>query len=637
MCEAPCLEGGWEDIAPHLRPEAHGGALSQLTLCRRCTRSISSPPGMPLLDVIHACNSTFASRSRSYTFVAFLREYKLLLELIGIEDSDTFDQTSPVVVAGLSSHSKVDVMSPRMASASSLSVRSIERGVEILTQLLRCIESTLVEEVSLREAHREHQQLSLYQQHDVPRAQQALPRVIHVAQRRGAEWLLRPTERDLLETEAQHHRKLLLWLEKKQSLTNIEKERHHHHHHQDGGLSVHDRVGAYQQNVRDDPVDSMILSASQQPPSRSSRHHDAQQQQQHIRPLASVQSPRHHRRHQHNEERGGSLDEEMSDHRPSDVKDLLREYFSGELPTLPLEAFDQYLSSPSRRRNVPDTITAHPFVQHRLNHEHLNDRDSSHIDDNSAEGRRPAERPSSVESSALGQERDKLHEHLREEQQQHHHAAVLRKIEMEMTNVRKEHDRQRHAWGEERSGLLDELSALRAKVGELESASISEHRRHRRSASEQTSMVEGASRASQALLSWSARFGIWSQCALQHAVELQRVKSDLLAVEVSAVMRGVMLEAQSLARRIDTLESEKKDSARFEKLLAEARAEVTRSAVGAAAPLASSPTVSFVMQQEPHHLHQDGQLHHNTSGAAAKGRAPSRPTIDDEDGGVSYF
>ena len=56
-------------------------SLTRMTLCGQCCRSVAQPPSVGPIDVLNGGRDTFVCRNRSLCFVAFLREYKLMVEV----------------------------------------------------------------------------------------------------------------------------------------------------------------------------------------------------------------------------------------------------------------------------------------------------------------------------------------------------------------------------------------------------------------------------------------------------------------------------------------------------------------------------------------------------------------------------
>eukprot|EP00758_Cryptobia_borreli_P002813 Tbor_TRINITY_DN3309_c0_g1::TRINITY_DN3309_c0_g1_i1::g.23547::m.23547 len=65
--------------------------ITTLTLCQQCCVALSMSCDATVADVLNASKDTFVCRSRSVPYVAFLREYKLLLEVLGMDINDVID------------------------------------------------------------------------------------------------------------------------------------------------------------------------------------------------------------------------------------------------------------------------------------------------------------------------------------------------------------------------------------------------------------------------------------------------------------------------------------------------------------------------------------------------------------------
>jgi hypothetical protein len=87
MCDYVCTSPGYAGMPSVLvqRHRSKPAIATGLTLCSVCTSACSRPPGTAIIDVINAGHSTNCCRTRSHSYVAFLREYKLVGEVLALE------------------------------------------------------------------------------------------------------------------------------------------------------------------------------------------------------------------------------------------------------------------------------------------------------------------------------------------------------------------------------------------------------------------------------------------------------------------------------------------------------------------------------------------------------------------------
>ena len=83
MCARTCTSYGWAVQEAHATVSRISFfPASHVTFCTVCARALGAAPGTALADVVAGCHATPTSRLRSPAFVAFLREWKMLLEVV---------------------------------------------------------------------------------------------------------------------------------------------------------------------------------------------------------------------------------------------------------------------------------------------------------------------------------------------------------------------------------------------------------------------------------------------------------------------------------------------------------------------------------------------------------------------------
>jgi hypothetical protein len=88
MCAKPCTAFGWCQLNSSFVHRIVFYPASLFTLCATCGKAVSLAPGTSLVDVVKNCNQTHAAREHSHAFVAFLREYMMLLEAAYLDLED---------------------------------------------------------------------------------------------------------------------------------------------------------------------------------------------------------------------------------------------------------------------------------------------------------------------------------------------------------------------------------------------------------------------------------------------------------------------------------------------------------------------------------------------------------------------
>ena len=134
MCDYVCTSAGYVNM-PSLfvqRRRDRPPLLTGLTLCSVCASACNKPPGTALLDVVNAGHSTNACRTRSHSYVAFLREYKLIVEVLALELVDEIGRE------------KIDALSDL----------GDKRAVAAVQRLMSCVDDTLSDGQSLKATER---------------------------------------------------------------------------------------------------------------------------------------------------------------------------------------------------------------------------------------------------------------------------------------------------------------------------------------------------------------------------------------------------------------------------------------------------------------------------------------------------
>ena len=128
MCERFCTAYGWAQMPSMLLSRLQFRPVSAFTLCTTCATALSLQPGTAIKDVVARCNQTQAAKARSLSFVAFLREYKMLLELIALDREGE---------------------SPGSAFEPFSAGGGVVVPMGVLEQLLGCLDNTLAEVATL--------------------------------------------------------------------------------------------------------------------------------------------------------------------------------------------------------------------------------------------------------------------------------------------------------------------------------------------------------------------------------------------------------------------------------------------------------------------------------------------------------
>lgn len=198
-------------LAPSHVPEVESAEMcltvscfAPLTLCTRCSRALSRPPGTSMLDILHSCNATFAARNRSHGYVSFLREYKTFLEVITLE-----------LLAMFPRHQHQHQQ--HRQTALSPDAVGVDNSVRVYTSLLQCVEDSLSDD-QRREQDRSRHDKEL--------------------------WLLKVSEKSVLLDERRRLSRQIALLTRKQTIKSIADTRNGHNDDvRDADGSPSDEVG----------------------------------------------------------------------------------------------------------------------------------------------------------------------------------------------------------------------------------------------------------------------------------------------------------------------------------------------------------------------------------------------------------